>query len=139
LKFSTKTRYGLRTMIELAKDESGEGVFQKDISKNQDISIKYLDQIIQSLKVAGLIINVKGKKSGYTLTRKPSEITVYDVHRAFENDVCVIDCMAINYSCPRQDKCNAQHFWKGLNNTIIEYLKGTTIEMLLTGVTEIPY
>jgi Rrf2 family protein len=84
MKFSTKTRYGLRALIEIAKDELGEGVFQKDISKNQDISIKYLDQIIQSLKVAGLIVNVKGKKSGYILTRKPSEITVYDIHRAFK-------------------------------------------------------
>jgi len=118
-------------MIELAKDELGEGVFQKDISKNQDISIKYLDQIIQSLKVAGLITNVKGKKSGYILTRKSSEITVYDVHRAFENDICIIDCMGLNFTCERQDECNAQYFWKGLNNTVIDYLKGTTIDMLV--------
>jgi Rrf2 family protein len=135
LKFSTKTRYGLRAMIELAKDESGEGVFQKDISKNQDISIKYLDQIIQALKIAGLITNVKGKKSGYILTRKPSEITIYDIHLAFENDVCIIDCMGINFDCPRQDKCGAQDFWKGLNNTIIDYLKGTTLEMISKGKT----
>lgn len=130
MKFSTKTRYGLRTMVELASDVTGEGVFQKDIAKNQDISIKYLDQIIQSLKVAGLIANVKGKKSGYILTRKPSEITIYDIHRAFENDICVIDCMSINYNCIHLEKCKVQHFWKGLNDTVIDYFKGTTLEML---------
>jgi len=118
-------------MIELASDESGEGVFQKDIAKNQEISLKYLDQIIQSLKVAGLITTVKGKKSGYILTRKPEEITVYDVHRAFENDICIIDCMSINFQCDRQDQCKAKDFWQGLNNTVIDYMKCTTLEMLL--------
>jgi Rrf2 family protein len=130
MKFSTKTRYGLRTMVELASDVNGDGVFQKDIAKNQDISNKYLDQIIQSLKVAGLISNVKGKKSGYILTRKPSEITIYDIHRAFENDICVIDCMSINYNCIHQEKCKVQNFWKGLNDTVIDYFKNTTLEML---------
>jgi Rrf2 family protein len=132
LKFSTKTRYGLRAMIEIARNEKGEGVYQKDISKNQDISIKYLDQIIQSLKQAGLITSVKGKKSGYMITRNPSEITMYDIHRAFENNICVIDCTSDFYSCTRQDTCEAKQFWKGLNDTIIDYLKNTTLEMLLS-------
>lgn len=131
MKFSTKTRYGLRAMIEIAMDKSGEGVYQKDISKNQDISVKYLDHIILSLKAAGLINNVKGKKSGYTLTRKPSEISVFDIHVAFENNVCIIDCTSESYYCERQEKCETKKFWKGLNTTIIEYLKNTSLEMLL--------
>lgn len=133
MKFSTKTRYGLRAMIELSYDNAGEGVYQKDISKNQDISLKYLDQIIYSLKVAGLISNVKGKKSGYILTKKPSEISIYDIHRAFENDICVIDCMSSNYHCDRMVGCTAQKFWKGLNQAVINYFKNTTLEDVANG------
>lgn len=120
-------------MIELASDHTGEGVYQKDIAQNQDISVKYLDQIIHSLKVAGLISNVKGKKSGYILTRKPSEITIYDIHRSFENDICVIDCMSSNYQCDRMEGCTVQKFWKGLNQIVIDYFKNTTLEDIANG------
>jgi Rrf2 family protein len=120
-------------MIELANDKANEGVYQKDISKNQDISIKYLDQIIHSLKVAGLITNVKGKKSGYILTKKPSEILIYDIHRAFENDICVIDCMSANFKCDRLTGCTVQSFWRGLNQLVIDYFKNTTLEDVATG------
>jgi len=120
-------------MVELANDSTGEGVFQKDISTNQEISLKYLDQIINSLKVAGLISNVKGKKSGYVLTRKPSEITIYDIHRAFENDICVIDCMSSNFQCDRMNECTVQPFWKGLNQLVIDYFKNTTLEEVASG------
>jgi Rrf2 family protein len=137
MKFSTKTRYGLRAMIELANDKTNEGVYQKDISKNQDISIKYLDQIIHSLKIAGLISNVKGKKSGYILTKKPSEIRIYDIHRAFENDICVIDCMSANFHCDRMAECTVQSFWKGLNQVVIDFFKNTTLEDVAEGKIEI--
>ena len=120
-------------MIELANDKTNEGVYQKDISKNQDISIKYLDQIIHSLKVAGLISNVKGKKSGYILTKKPSEILIYDIHRAFENDICVIDCMSANFQCDRMAGCTVQSFWRGLNQVVIDYFKNTTLEDVADG------
>jgi Rrf2 family protein len=120
-------------MIELAIDSSGDGVYQKDIAKNQNISNKYLDQIIHSLKVAGLISNVKGKKSGYILTKKTSEITIYDIHKAFENDICVIDCMSSNYQCDRMEGCTVQKFWKGLNHIVINYFKNTTLEDVVTG------
>jgi Rrf2 family protein len=133
LKFSTKTRYGLRAMIELAINNTSEGVFQKDIAKKQDISLKYLDQIIHSLKVAGLISNVKGKKSGYILTKKSSEISIYEIHRAFENDICVIDCMSSNYHCDRMVGCTVQKFWKGLNQVVMDYFKNTTLEDIVSG------
>jgi Rrf2 family protein len=124
-------------MIELANDSSGEGVYQKDISKNQDISLKYLDQIIHSLKVAGLISNVKGKKSGYILTRKPSEITIYDIHKAFENDICVIDCMSSNFQCDRIEGCTVQVFWRGLNQVVIDYFQNMNLEDVAMGKTKV--
>ncbi|HNW50946.1 MAG TPA: Rrf2 family transcriptional regulator [Prolixibacteraceae bacterium] len=133
LKFSTRTRYGLRAMVELANDANGEGIFQKDISVHQDISVKYLDHIIHSLKAAGLITSTKGKKSGYILTRKPSEISIYDIHTALENEICVIECLSSGINCTRMDECSVQPFWKGLNQVVIEYFKNTSLEEIASG------
>lgn len=131
MKFSTKTRYGIRAMIEIAADTSGSGVFQKDIAKKQDISIKYLDHIIAGLKASNLICNVKGKKSGYILTRPAQDISIYDIHSAFENGICVIDCVSMNFKCEKDGNCGAQVFWKGLNNIVLDYFKGTSLQEVL--------
>lgn len=118
-------------MLEIASDTSGSGVFQKDIAKNQDISIKYLDHIIAGLKASDLICNVKGKKSGYILTRKPSTITIFDIHNSFENGICVIDCVNLNVKCPKEGICKAQVFWKGLNKVVLDYFQNTTLENIM--------
>jgi len=132
LKFNTKTRYGLRAMIEIARETNNNGIFQKDISERQKISNKYLDHIIYALKVASLITNVKGKKSGYILTRPANEITVLDISNAFEPGICVIDCIMANYECEREDACSAKNFWTGLNDLISDYFKNTTLQELLS-------
>ena len=131
MRFSTKTRYGIRTMLEIASDDIGSGVFQKDIASKQNISLKYLDHIIHGLKAAGLITTIRGKKSGYILTRNPSEISMFDIHNAFENGICVIDCMSLNFHCERDGKCETQGFWRGLNEVVTDYFKNTTLEDLL--------
>ncbi len=131
MKFSTKTRYGIRTMLEIATSYDGDGVLQKDISLKQQISNKYLDQIINNLKIAGLIINVQGKKSGYRLTKEPSLITMYDIHRAFDSGICVIDCIDSHFNCKRQKNCQVRDFWSGLNSCVIDYFKSTTLQDLL--------
>lgn len=131
MKFSTKTRYGIRAILEIALNRDENGIYQKEIAQNQDISYKYLDQIMNALKVAGLVTKAAGRKSGYVLTRNPSEITVYDIHNAFEPGICVIDCMAVNFSCEREKFCSLRGFWGQLNNQIIEYFKSTTIKDLM--------
>jgi len=131
LKFSTKTRYGVRAILEIAKSDPEIGIYQKDISANQNISYKYLDHIINSLKVAGLVSKAGGRRSGYILTQKPEEITIYDVHNAFEPGICVVDCLSHNYTCKRQGVCASRGFWGKLNNQIIAYLKSTTIADLM--------
>jgi Rrf2 family protein len=131
LKFSTKTRYGIRAVLEIALNECENGIYQKEIAKNQDISYKYLDQILSSLKATGIIAKAGGRKSGYVLTRKPSEITVYDVHNAFEPGICVIDCLALNVSCKREKHCSLKGFWGDLNNQIIKYFNSVTVQDLM--------
>lgn len=118
-------------MLEIALDESGNGVFQKDISVRQKISVKYLDHIIPALKTAGLIMNKHGRKSGYILTRKPPEIKILDIYNAFEPSVVIVDCMSPNYVCELQKNCGAWDFWTGLNNVIIKYFESYTIEDLI--------
>jgi len=130
LKFNTKTRYGLRAMIEIARESNANGILQREIADRQNLSNKYLDHIIFSLKVKGLITNVKGKKSGYILTRPASEITILDIHNAFEPGICIIDCLTLNYQCDREDNCSARNFWEGLNEMIKNYFKSHTLQDL---------
>lgn len=118
-------------MIEIARHSPREGIFQKDISDNQDISNKYLDHIIHGLKVAGLISNLRGRKSGYVLTRPADQITAYDIHNAFEPGICVIDCLSNIYQCDRSNKCEALGFWSELNRQITEYFKSVTLQDLI--------
>jgi len=120
-------------MIEIAKGTPGNGIFQKDIALSQELSLKYLDHIIRELKTARLICNVSGRKSGYILTRKPAEITLFDIHRAFEPDICLVECLSGNFNCARGDQCKARGFWSQLNNMIIDYFKSVTLEDLIMG------
>lgn len=117
-------------MLEIAL-QTEQGIFQKEISEKQKISFKYLDQIIASLKAAKLITNVKGKKSGYILTRKAEEITLYDIYRAFEPDMSIVDCLSESIHCPDENFCAPRDFWLGLNTQIIEYLMRYTLKDLV--------
>jgi len=137
VKFSTKTRYGVRAVLEIALNSGEMGIYQKEIAKNQSISYKYLDHIMNALKVAGLVTKAAGRKSGYILRRDPSEITIYDIHRAFEPGICVIDCAAPEYECERQNICSLKGFWGELNNQIISYFKSTTIQDLMEKQTKL--
>jgi Rrf2 family protein len=131
MRFSTKTRYGMRAMVEIAKVDQKKGIFQKDISNNQQISLKYLDHIIQALKASGLIVNVKGKKSGYRLTRPTSEITMYQIHTAFEPEIAVIECLSQHIECEMKEICYTFPFWSGLNKVVEDYFNDATLEDLI--------
>jgi len=130
LKFNTKTRYGIRTIVEIAL-RGQEGIYQKEIARNQNISFKYLDQIISALKAADLIANVKGKKSGYVLKRPPEAILIYDVYQAFNTGICIVECLDGNFHCKAEYNCPTRFFWEGLNEVIIDYFKKYTVKDLV--------
>ena len=117
-------------MIELAMHGSDTGVYQKEISERQEISFKYLDQIIASLKASGLIVNSEGRMSGYILSKNPEEINVYDVFKAFQHELMIIDCLQGEGNCSREGKCATRDFWDGLNKLIVEYLESTSLNDL---------
>lgn len=98
-------------MIEIASSTETNGILQKDIAKNQHISLKYLDSIISSLKLKGLIANSKGRGSGYILTRDPKDITMLDIYTAFEQ-IVVVECINNKSLCERNTHdCKAQNYW----------------------------
>ena len=131
MKFNTKTRYGVRVVFELALNEDREGgTLQKEIAESQDLSIKYLDQIISSLKRAGLISNIAGKKSGYVLARPANEISIYDVYSAFEDNLAIIDCLLTEGECPRKGMCVMKDYWCDLNETIRNSMMSMNIELM---------
>jgi len=132
MKFSTRIRYGLRAMVDIAQFSNEEGVLQKDIAERQGISLKYLDHIITALKVSRLIQNAKGKKSGYVLSRPASEISILDIHNAFEPGINVVDCMESGFECDKSGFCSSQMFWCKLNRDVNDHFKNTSLQDMVT-------
>jgi Rrf2 family protein len=130
---STKIRYGLRALIEIAAAPESEGILQKNIALNQDISIKYLDHIIRDLKNAGLICNFKNKKSGYRLCKTTEEINVYLVYLAFEPELCLIECFDSNSFCPRHEECSTQPVWRELNKRMVDFMQSVSLKEIMEG------
>jgi Rrf2 family protein len=130
MKMNTKTRYGLRAMIEISKNEPSSGILQKEISKIQEIPLKYLDSIITGLRNAGLIVNYSGKRSGYILSKPPSEISVYDIYRAFEPELTLVNCACPGNECKRIDICPATDYWFDLNFHIKRMMESSSLEQI---------
>lgn len=131
MKFSTKDRYALRMMVELATRPPETFVPLKAISASQDISLKYLEQIVTPLARAGLVTSERGSQGGYKLTRAAAEITAGDILRAVEGEVIPIPCLAADAEdCPRRPQCQTLTFWEGLNQVINHYIDNVTLQDL---------
>lgn len=128
MKFSTRLRYGIRTMLEIGLNYERGGIRQKDISVNQEIPLRTIEHLIHILKTAGLITDSAGKKTVYTLTRHPSEITMQEIQRAIEPSLCCVDCISPHFSCDRGEFCSAKGFWQELNDRINNYFKDITLD-----------
>ncbi|MDR1310365.1 MAG: Rrf2 family transcriptional regulator [Burkholderiaceae bacterium] len=129
MKFSTKSRYALRMMLDLTIHNTSDYISIKDISRRQDISAKYLEQIVPQLNRAGLLNSTRGAQGGYRLARRPSEITAGDVLRATEGNLAPINCLKGGIdTCPNEMLCMTQEFWAGLYSTMNTYLDGLTLE-----------
>lgn len=129
MKFSTRDRYALRLMTELA-NRGDVLVPLKDISSAQQISLKYLEQIITPLARAGLVVSVRGAQGGYRLARPAGEITAGDILRAVEGELTAIPCLGAQADCPRRDQCQTLEFWCGLNDMINQYVDSITLARL---------
>lgn len=132
MKVSTKGRYALRLMLDLAKEPPGSTVPLGEIAKRQEISVKYLEQIVPALCRAGYLESVRGAQGGYRLSADPERITAGDVLRVTEGDLSPVACLSqIKESCPRVDSCETIGFWRGLAKVIDDYVDGVSLADIL--------
>ena len=133
MKISTKGRYALRLMLDIAAHDSGEPVRIKEIASRQEISAKYLEQIVAILSKAGYVKSIRGPQGGYRLTRKPEEYSLGDILRLTEGSLAPVECLeGETNQCTRAGDCITLLFWKKLDKAIREVTEGYTLEDLLT-------
>ncbi len=127
MKLSTRSRYGLRLLIELAVSGSDDAVFLGDIARNQDISEKYLSKLVIPLRSAKIITSRRGANGGYLLARSPQEITMREIVEALEGDLNPVDCVKSDEACDKAALCASRDVWVALNAQISGFLEGITL------------
>lgn len=127
---TTKGRYAMRLIIRIAQQGPDGKVPLRKVAEEEDISLKYLEQVVRPLMAAGLVCSVRGKGGGYALAREASEIRAGDVLRAAEGSTVPVACNALEddvIGCPRKGECTTVRFWAGLDQVIEEYVDSATL------------
>ncbi len=127
MKLSTKGRYGVRLMIDLAAHHGEGPVLLRDIAKRQAISEKYLSNLINPLKATGLLEATRGVHGGYVLGKAPADITMKEIVQAVEGPVCLVDCVGKPASCNRMPLCAAHELWSEAAEGMAEVLGKYTL------------
>ena len=140
MKISTKGRYALRLMLDLSMNASAGCIPLKDIAERQDISLKYLEQIISTLSRAGYVRSVRGSGGGYMLSKAPSEYTVGMILRLTEGSLAPVSCLeTADNSCARASDCITLRVWEKLYSAINDVLDNITLEDLIRDSDYDPY
>lgn len=131
MKYSTKSRYALRLMTELAGCEPGKFLSLKEISERQQLSLKYLEQIVTPLARARLVQSERGSQGGYRLTKAPERYTAGEIIRAIEGSTAPIPCLEDDANdCPMFSQCRTLSFWAGLDEVVNQYMDSVTLAQL---------
>lgn len=130
---STRGRYALMVMLDLAQHPDNSPVPLRDIAERQGISLKYIEAIVSVLSKAGLVSATRGKAGGYRLTRKPKEYPVGEILRLMEGSLAPVSCLEAEKICPRSADCLMLPLWQQLNRMIGNYLDDVTLRDLLRG------
>jgi Rrf2 family protein len=133
IRLSTKGRYGTRLMLNLALhyNEGSEAVVLKKISAEEDLSIRYLEQIIIPLKINKLVKSVRGAGGGYTLARNPSEINLCEIVEILEGSCSLVDCVEDPDSCERMTECATFEIWKEASDLLKDYFESKSLQDLV--------
>jgi Rrf2 family protein len=131
MKLSARTKYGVRLMVELALKFGKGPVFLRDIAKKEEISEKYLSQIVIPLKAKGLINSYRGAYGGYTLSRSPSEITIKEIVEILEGNLTLVECVENPAVCKRVCGCVSRTVWIRLKEKISETLSSINLDDLI--------
>ena len=128
MKLSTRVRYGMRAMVELAINPKEGPMPLRKLAQKQQISMKYLEQLAASLKIAGLVDSTRGAEGGYQLARKPEDISAWDVYKALDITTAPTDCL--NNECHREKICACRNLWYDLDQAISDILKTYNLKKL---------
>ena len=131
MKISTKGRYAIRLMLDLAQHTDDGCVSIKTIATRQGISEKYLEQIIKSLSANGLVESTRGKQGGYRLTRTPAEYTVGEILRVTEGSLAPVSCLEEDHHCENCEDCVTFEIWQNVLDAINEVVDSITLAYLL--------
>jgi len=134
IRLSTKGRYGTRLMLNLAqryRDGDTHAVILKDISDEEEISIRYLEQIIIPLKINKLVKSIRGAGGGYTLGRNPSLINLQEILHALEGSCCLVECVEEDLGCERIPYCATHEVWKEATMLLKNYFESLTLADLI--------
>ncbi|MFA9435017.1 MAG: Rrf2 family transcriptional regulator [Deltaproteobacteria bacterium] len=133
MKISTRGRYGTRMMLDLAAHHDQGPTPLREIAKRQDLSVKYLEQLIIPLKAAGYIRSVRGARGGYTLARKPDKINVGQIIKVLEGGLSLVDCVEDPKLCEREKNCPTRDIWLRMSERLMEELSSLTLSDVLDG------
>lgn len=133
LRLSTKGQYGVRAMFEIACGYPDRPVTIREISRRQDVSRSYLEQILNNLRKSGLVRSIKGPGGGYILARKPEEISISEILRDLEGPIAITSCLNPEEGCVRVDGCVTHLLWKSLGEQIDGFLKTISLGNLMSG------
>lgn len=129
---STRGRYAIRVMLDLAENQGDGYVPMKDVALRQNLSLKYLEQILPMLKQSKMVVGIHGKGGGYRLTKEPDKYLIGDILKATEKELAPVTCLSEGAAtCPQRKSCKTIGFWEGLNDVINEYLNSKTLADLL--------
>lgn len=131
MKMSTRGRYGIKAMLELALVYDNEMMSVRSIAQKQNISELYLEQLFSVLKKADLVKSVRGAKGGYSLTRTPKEITIKDIIDALEGPVNISDCVGKNTNCDNLDRCATRVLWVKITDAIDNIFASVTLQDII--------
>lgn len=132
MKISTKGRYALRMIVDLAVHHDEGYISLKDIAERENISKKYLEQIVPMLNKSGVLRTNRGNKGGYILAVSPDKITVADILIATEGSLAPVTCLDYEPNeCPRVNECSTLYVWEGLYKVVREYLGGITVKDII--------
>ncbi|MDO9566688.1 MAG: Rrf2 family transcriptional regulator [Candidatus Desulfaltia sp.] len=127
MRLSTKSRYGTRAMLDIAINYEKSPVSVKSLSQRQNISVKYMEKLIQLLKIAGLIKSIRGSGGGYTLNKDTDQIKLRDIIDALEGSMFHVNCVDNPATCNRAKKCVTYEIWKDIQDTINNMLDSLTL------------
>jgi Rrf2 family cysteine metabolism transcriptional repressor len=131
MKLSTRTRYAVRAIIELAQNDNNKPLQLKIIAQRQDISVKYLEQLMAVLRSAGFVRSIRGSKGGYVLAKAPNQIKLNDVMHRLEGTVATVECVENEDYCSRSADCAARYLWTQVEQAIDNVLGAITLQDLV--------